>query len=140
MMKTSLMLAIIDPYDAMVVNIGAQEIGKNLRAILVRHDAWRRDMLAMAEGGSIIGLCAAVIMTALPILAHHGLIPNEKMREILVKTPHMLLKLNEKLDQGQADLTAEFAKLAEQRKKEKTSADPSANGVTPLRPVGGFGE
>jgi|SRR3954462_178783 vacuolar-type H+-ATPase subunit H len=117
--RSALLVSMIDPYDGMVVMIGTKEIGKNLRGLLIRHDSWRRELLSASESGSVIGLVVAVMLTVLPILAHHKILPNEKLRAILEQTPQALVKLNDRLDKGADELAEQLSKMHEDRQKER---------------------
>lgn len=119
--KACIMLSMVDKYDAFCVMVALPQICDNLRGVLVRYDSFRKEMLALKGGGSVFALALSVLMCALPIAAHHGLIPGKAVAQILVNAPFTLYKIQEKLTQGEAALT----KLMEEQLKQATEANRS---------------
>jgi hypothetical protein len=103
--KAALMLSMADPYDGFVVMVQLPAIEANLRGVLLRYDGFRRDLLAMRSGGSIVGLVLSLLMVALPIAAHHKLIRAKILADILQKAPFTMWKLNQRLAEGTESLT-----------------------------------
>lgn len=102
--KFSIMLSMVDRYDAFCLMIGWSQVKPNLLEVLKRYAGFRKEMLALKTGGSLIGLGIAVLMTTLPILAHHGMIPWKSATEVLVKAPFTLYNIQQKLAEGAAGL------------------------------------
>lgn len=104
--KAAIMVSMVDRYDAFCVMVGWQQTKPNLLAVLRRYPGFRKEMLQLQSGGSLAALFISILMTLLPIAAHHGLIPGKKITQVLVNAPFMLHKISEKLSEGAAGLTS----------------------------------
>jgi hypothetical protein len=105
-MKAVMMLAMVDRYDAFAIMVQMPAFCSQLKAVLVKHDSWREDILNAIKGtGSIIGLFLCVLTMGLPIAAHHKLIPSKRISELLVNLPTAMMKLAKQLKDGEERLT-----------------------------------
>lgn len=104
--KGAIMLSIVDRFDAFCIMSSLPQIADNLHGVCMRYDGFRKEMLAIKGGGSIFGLIISTLMLALPIAAHHGLIPSKRAAELLVNAPVTLFQINQKLADGTASLAA----------------------------------
>lgn len=120
--KAAMMLAVADKYDAFCIMVSLPQICDNLRGVLIRYDSFRKEFLGIKGGGSIIGLGVSVLMLALPIASHHGLIPSASVAKLLVNMPFTLHKIQQKLAEGEAALTK---LMEEQLQASKESASPN---------------
>lgn len=102
MVKLAMGLSVVDKYDGFVVMSALPDACSNLHGVLVSHDSWRKDFLAIRSGGSIIGLIISVLMMAVPIVAHHGLIPSERISALLVNLPITMFRIQKQMAEGQA--------------------------------------
>src|SRR5690606_24488418 len=93
--KAVFMTAMVDPYDAMVIHINRGELIENLRPILMRFEWARKQFLNVQTGGSILGLVFTLACIALPIMAHHKLIPSQRLSVILLNLPTFLMKMQD---------------------------------------------
>lgn len=120
--KAVVLLSLVEPYDAFVIRINTPEILDNLRPLLMRFAKFRAFAVGADTGGSALGLILALLTTALPIAAHHGLIPSKKVAQIFLNIPVFMMRLQEKLSDGdEATLTEELFKRvqAESRRTEE---------------------
>lgn len=130
--KSAVMLSVVDRYDAFCVMVALPQISENLRGVLVRYDKLRKEMLAMQTGGSIFGLGLAVLMMALPMCAHHGILGKGQTAKLLLEMPFTLLRIQERLKEGSAALTKMMeeqlraAAEANRRQQEETRAAKAA--------------
>ncbi len=122
MMQAAMMLAAIDRFDAFVFLNGITPLCSSLHGVLVRYDSFRKDALAMKAGGSVFGLIFTAVMMALPILAHHGLIPGAKLQEMLIQFPVMMFKLSQRMKEGEQALTDMMNRVAEEMLRPKNGA------------------
>lgn len=99
-MQLAMMLSFVDQYDAYTVLSGWPGIRDNLRGLMIRYDWLRGEILAISTGGSILGLVLSILMIALPICAHHGIIKGKRVAPILERAPFMLSQMQARLDQG----------------------------------------
>lgn len=129
--KLALALSAVDRFDAFVVLNNIEPICSSLHGILLRYDGFRRDALAMKSGGSIIGLIITGLSIALPILAHHGLIPGAKLQQALVQFPVMMFKLAQRMKEGEAALQDMMNRVSEEMLRPRNAAtDQNGNGAS----------
>lgn len=114
--KSCLLLAGFEKYDAFAIMASLPQLCENLRGVLVRYDKIRAEFLNIGQGGSLLGLFVTVMMLALSISAHHGLIPR-KYGEVLIKAPFVLHKIQQRLEEGEASLTAMMADMMQPKGK-----------------------
>ena len=131
--KAAIMLSMVDRYDAFCLMVGWSQVKPNLFEVLKRYAPFRKEMLAIQTGGSILGLILSVIMILAPIAAHHGLIPGKHIAQILVNAPFTLHKIQQKLAEGTAGLTALMEEQLAAVKEAKESAHKAAT-VTDATP------
>ena len=123
------MLAAVDRYDAFALMVGMTEITNNLRGVLIRYEKFRKEWLAAQGGGSLLGLGMAVILTALPIFAHHGALGQGPLAQQLVQTPNVLFKIQQQLKDGEANLTKIMQEQAAAMTRQRQQPQPqTANG------------
>jgi hypothetical protein len=134
LMKAVALIALADPYDALVLHVNSNELIENLRPVLMRFP-WLREQASNATAvGSIVGLVVTVFTTALPILAHHGFIPAKKLVPFFLQMPLIMLRMQERLaaaEQGQSDMGEELlARVAEDQRKKQEQAMRRASAET----------
>lgn len=118
LMKATLMLAIVEPYDAMVIRINTPELLDNLRPALLRYERFRIFMLGAEGGASVLGLVLTIATTLLPIAAHHGLIPAKKVAQILLQIPLFMHSMQQKISQGSDDeVTDDIVRRAQEQSR-----------------------
>jgi hypothetical protein len=101
LVKVAMMISMIDKYDAFCIMVSIPEVCANLRAVLVRVDWLRYEILAVTAGGSLLGLGLSLLTMILPMAAHHGFLPGKKIRDILVKVPYTVDAINNRLAEGE---------------------------------------
>lgn len=132
--KSAVMLSVVDRYDAFCLMVALPQISENLRGVLIRYDKLRKEMLAMQTGGSIFGLGLAILMMALPICAHHGLLGRGQAAKLLLEMPFTLLRIQERLKEGSQALTKMMeeqlraAAEANRKQQEEARAKAGSNG------------
>lgn len=126
MIKGCMLLSVVEKYDAFTVMVSLPSICDNLEAVLTTHDRFRKEWLAMQSGGSLFGLVLAVLMVAIPICAHHGLIPGTQITAVLTNLPYTLHKLNQTLKDGEKNLADLIQNQTEEWKAAK-NAQRTAN-------------
>lgn len=129
------MIATVDRYDAFALMVGLNEITNNLRGVLIRYEKFRKEWLAAQGGGSLVGLVFSVVLTVLPIFAHHGVLGRGPLAVQLVQTPNVLFKIQQQLKDGEANLTKIMQEqAAEMAKSRKPQPQPqTANGFQAAR-------
>jgi len=123
-----------DPYDGFVIMTGIPGICENIRGILVTHDKWRKDALALKTGGSILGLVISLFLLILPILAHHSLIPSVKLRQMLQDMPVILFKISQRMKEGETAMNDMMERVAEQALKPQPKSEGGQNGSPNVPP------
>lgn len=106
MIRAALMVSAIDRFDAFCIMVNLPQTCAALRGVLLRYDNFRKELLTAKEGGSIIGLAFTVLVMILPMAAHHGLIPHQRIAEALMKSPYVLFRLQQKMKEGEKNLTS----------------------------------
>lgn len=101
--KAVMMLALADPYDALVLHVNTPDLLNNLRPILMRFPGLRKGASEASTIGSIIGLVATVLTVALPILTHHGLLPKSKLSKLFLNIPMFMMRMQERLSRVDTD-------------------------------------
>jgi hypothetical protein len=90
-----MLTSLADPYDAFVIHVNAPDFLDNLRGILMQYEWARKWFGGVGTAGSIFGFVLSILTTALPILAHHNVIPVKRAAEFLLNLPFVMLKLQE---------------------------------------------
>lgn len=103
--QTLVLMSAFDRYDTFVVMVSLPNAMEALKGLLVRYDKLRAEMLAAKTGGSIFAFALSILCMALPILAHHGMIPQKQVTRLLFNLPFTLHQLNQRLADGEATLT-----------------------------------
>jgi len=134
LMKAVALIALADPYDALVLHVNSKELIENLRPVLMRFP-WLREQAANASAiGSIFGLVVTLFTTALPILAHHNLIPAKKLVPFFIQMPLIMLKMQERMMAAEQDETATgeelLAQVVERNRKQREEAMRRASAET----------
>lgn len=130
LMKGAFLLSMVDPYDGFVVAASIPDLCSQLYSIFVRYEKVRQEALAMAAGGSWLGLVFTLAMIMLPIMAHHNLIPGKFVREFLVHFPRVMFRVKERMEEGPQELakhieTQMMAKMQAEANKRGRSAENS---------------
>lgn len=128
MMQGAIALAIVDKYDGFVFMSMTPQFCDNLRGVLIKYDKLRADALNIKTGGSILGLIITGLMMILPMLAHHGLIPGAKIREILTNMPVMIFKLAQRMKEGEQALSEMMDRVATEMLRQNNAATAAQNG------------
>lgn len=105
LVKLAMGVAMVDRYDGFCIMSGIPALCDNARGVLEEHDAFRRDVLRIKSGGSILGLVISGLMMVVPIAAHHGIIPSARISEMLVNLPVVMHKIAKRMKEGEAALT-----------------------------------
>lgn len=122
--QTLVLMSAFDRYDTFVIMVSLPNAMDALKGVLVRYDKLRAEMLAAKTGGSIFALVLSVLCMALPILAHHGLIPHKQVTRLLFNLPFTLHQLNQRLADGEATLTNIMEEqLRSQAERNKTAQE-----------------
>jgi hypothetical protein len=135
MVKAALGLSVFDKYDAFVVmsNLDAQCTA--LHGVMLRYEKFRKECLAVKGGGSIFGFALSLLFTALPIAAHHGLIPSKNIAKLLTELPFTLFTLAQKVKEGEDALVKMMKEQADaMRKAQEETAAARANGKAAYTP------
>jgi len=129
--KSAGMLALVDPFDALVIWVNAPNIITNLRPILQRSERLRVYMLTADTGGSVLGLIFAVASILLPILAHHNLIGSKRATQFLIQLPMLVMRLHERMAEGNEETMAQelLVRVGEQWRKKEEAKQRAASGV-----------
>ncbi len=116
LLKATMLLSVVDPYDAFVLHVNTPDLLDNLRAILMRYD-WARKAAGIAStGGSVVGFVIALATTVLPIMAHHNLIPVKRVSAFLLNIPSMMLRMQQIAASGDdTDVTETLLQKMQQR-------------------------
>jgi hypothetical protein len=123
MVKAALGLSVFDKYDAFVVmsNLDAQCTA--LHGVMLRYEKFRKECLAVKGGGSIFGFALSLLFTALPIAAHHGLIPSANLAKMLTELPFTLFTLAQKVKEGEDALTRMMKDQADAMRQQKDESE-----------------
>jgi hypothetical protein len=90
-----------DQYDGFVLMSAVPQICENARGVLISHDGWRKELLRVKEGGSLIGFFFALAMPVAAICAHHGLIPWARASDMLVNLPKVMFRIQQRMAEGE---------------------------------------
>ena len=117
--RAVMLLALADPYDALVLRINQSEFIENLRPAMYRF-AWLREAGTNASAGaSLVGLAITVLTTLLPIAAHHNLIPSKKVSKILLAIPMIMKRMQDNMSTNGEDITGTLiARVQEDMRKQ----------------------
>ncbi len=133
------LLSLVDPYDAFVLHINAPEILDNLRFVMMRFEWLRSAATGVQTGGSLFGLVLAVLTTALPIMAHHNLIPAKRVAQILINLPFLIQRLQKAVADGDDEsvqhellrrIQEEHKRQTERQMRQRTEAESANVGST----------
>lgn len=120
--KAVMLLSIVEPYDAFVLHVNSIELLANLRVVLMRFEWARSAALNAQTGGSVFGLFLTMLTTALPILAHHNLIPAKKVAAILINLPIFMQRMQERAAENDGDITGELMRRIQEEQRKATEA------------------
>lgn len=121
--RAIILLSIVDPYDALVIKINADEIISNMRALLWKYDKFRAFAVGAETGASVFSLIVAVLTTVLPIMAHHNLIPSKKVSQFMLQAPFVLLRIHQMREQSESgDFTLELLQRAKHQAEQSRRA------------------
>lgn len=120
--RAIVLLAIADPYDALVLRVNLPELLANLRPVLMQY-AWARNAaMNTASGVSLVGLIITFLTIALPIMAHHKLIPSRKVAQILINVPLFMHRMQQEMVDEGGDLTTSLiARVHEKAAQERAA-------------------
>ena len=113
LVKVALGVSMVDRYDGFCIMTGIPTMCDNIKGILIAHESWRKDILNMRTGGSIVGLILAALMVIAPMAAHHGLIPVPRIAQMLQQLPLVLHKVAKRMKEGEEALTDMMARAAD---------------------------
>jgi hypothetical protein len=120
--KAALAVSVVDKFDAFCIMVNAPAVCSSFRAVCLRYESFRKEMLRVPEGGSVFGLLASVLFMTLPMAAHHGLIPSKRIAEMMVNTPIMLYGVMNKMQEGEDGLKVMMREHMAAMKQEKEAA------------------
>lgn len=130
--KAALAISVIDKFDAFCIMVNAPAVCTSFRAVCLRYDDLRKEFLKVPEGGSVFGLVMSAAFMALPIAAHHGLIPSKRIAEMMVQTPVMLYGVMNKMQEGEDGLKVmmreHMAAMKADRERAAAGRKADANG------------
>lgn len=133
--KLALAVSVFDKFDAFCIMVNTGPVCQSFRGVCLRSERFRKEMLAVKSGGSVVGLIMAVAFMIAPIFAHHGLIPSRKVAETMVRMPYLLFTLHERMKDGEAAMTVlmkqqmeEMQRENQRREQERQRQRASANG------------
>lgn len=121
--KAAMLLALVDPYDALVLRVNTEELIANLRPVLMRYPKFRAILSGVDTGGSLFGLLLTVATTLLPIAAHHNMVPVKKAATFLLNLPFVMLRMQQTVAQNGEGLTESlFSQVMAEAKKQREEA------------------
>lgn len=122
MVKSALIISLADPYDGLAIIAGHKQVVDQAKGVAQSHDTMRAFLLNVKSSGSIAGLIAACLSIALPIAAHHKLIPAEvkgvPIGQTLERLPQILMKVNKGLESATQDMMTRLEAMQEKVKAE----------------------
>ena len=110
--KTAVMVGIFDTFDGFAIVSQSKPLSENFRTMMVSFDRLRKPLVEGSGGAGVGGFVFAALAVALPIMAHHGLIPatigGKPLGEFLEKLPKFLHRLQTEAEKAEAELAARF--------------------------------
>jgi hypothetical protein len=119
LMKATALLALADPYDALVLLVNTEDLLKYYRVLLYRFPRLRDTASDVEAVTSIFELVITILSIALPIAAHHKLIPSQKLSQIFLAVPMFMLRMQERMAEQNPGAMAEelLVRVAEESRK-----------------------
>lgn len=139
LVRGALLLAVVDRYDGFCVMVSVDSFCSNLRAILIQYDRLRKSFLGASAGGSVFGLVLSLLMMALPVAAHHKLIPSKHVTDMMLNLPFYLLRLSQQVQQSEqnlAEMMQDEMRKAREEKQKKEQATQGPDGAWDVTDVG----
>lgn len=111
-------VSMVEPFDGQAIFAGAKPLSDNAGTVLQNSERARALLLSSKQATGWLGLVGAFLLIAVPISAHHGLIPKEIKRrgqppmpvgELLEQIPSMLLKLERKMADAEQTIAEKVA-------------------------------
>lgn len=135
--KAVMLMALVDPYDAMVISIGAPEVLENLHPVLMRYGKLREAASGVTTGGSILGLAIAIITMVLPMAAHHKFIPHRRVAQFILNVPVIMFQMQKSMAENEGDPTEELMnrvmadaeRTAQQRQRQQSMEEQNGGDV-----------
>lgn len=138
--QAALMLAPFDSYDGMAIYAMRGPVVEQFEGVMVTHDTWRASLQGVEGTGSVAGLIIACFAMALPILAHHGIIPatvkGYPLGQALTELPKITLRLQRAAETGEEVMQEYLARMAQEERERKQAK----NGSGPVNPTEGTHE
>ncbi len=120
-----MMLSVFEPYDAFVLYVNGPSIIENARVVLMQWDWGRKAATNAKVGGSVIGLLMTLLLTGLPIAAHHKWLPKGKVSSLMISAPLIMERMNERMvkaEDGEGLKAELLVRLREQQQREQAKA------------------
>lgn len=112
-------LSLIEPYDAFVIAAAAESNAQLFQGVIAEHDKLRGYLSSAQGNGGLLAYALSTLVTiALPIAAHHKLIPAEITRadgktmpigKALENLPQVLYNLQRRANMATADMLDDLA-------------------------------
>lgn len=126
--KAAAYVAMVDPYDGFVIMAASDSNAQLFQGVIANNDKLRQYLSATQGQGGIVAYALSTLMTiALPILAHHKLIPAEITRadgksipigKALENLPQVLYKMQRQAQMATADLMDEMHARTQQAEQD----------------------
>lgn len=111
--KTAIVVGVLDPFDGYAIVVQSKPMSENARNVLLHYDRLRKALMNGESSGGVAGLVLSSLFIALPILAHHGIIPAEiagrPIGQFLEGLPKMLKKFQQKSEEAEKELADQLA-------------------------------
>lgn len=124
--KLALGVSVFDKYDAFCIMVNTGPVCQSFRGVVLRNERFRKEMLMVKSGGSVVGLVVSCLIMVMPIIAHHGLIPSRNIAETMVRMPYLLFTLHQRMKEGEEAMTVlikeQMAAMQEENRKREREA------------------
>lgn len=112
MNKAAVVVGVFDPYDGFAIVVQSRPMSESVRSVLASYDRLRKPLMEGQGGTGIAGLAFCSLAIVLPILAHHGVIPEtiggKPIGKFLESLPAFLKKLNDAAEEAEKQLAVKL--------------------------------
>lgn len=126
--KAAAYVSMVDPYDGFVIMAASETNAQLFQGVLANNEKLRQYLSATQGSGGVVAYALSTLVTiALPILAHHKLIPAEIKRadgqslpigKALENLPQVLYKMQRQAQMATADLMDEMHARTQQAEQD----------------------